>query len=329
MPTLDRIVMPVMEPLRVEPLNVSINWNDPELHYSLVNEVVWEPEITAIRCQYTGETSYTRRWAPTSGVEYLNPQTFNEMAQHVDQYAVQNGMPHQWSVSNYVSYPNHGGIPAPTYQQAYYDNSRAWVGQPTIHAASPSLTAEEFNRVYLEIMEGVLMAGTWATWNDTSSTATSSNTAGTSDTAWYQWTVGTATSGNHATSVRVELLTQEQMDAAREASESRRERLRVQQEEKRQAKIKSEKLLLSLLSEKQKKEYAEKRTVTVRLDNKEFTIHEKWSGNLHERDLETGKKRRLCVVPVPQIPLADQMAGQVLHLMNDADALVSRANVVN
>jgi hypothetical protein len=95
-----------------------------------------------------------------------------------------------------------------------------------------------------------------------------------------------------------------------------------------EAKKRANALLLSLLTKKQVEEYETTGMVTQRISwLYEVIIEREWQTNLIMRNRITGKKTRLCCHISTKIPVADNMAAQLLWLRSNPKELLKIAKI--
>jgi hypothetical protein len=170
----------------------------------------------------------------------------------------------------------------------------------------------------------------WTFWCDSGTNAATSSTiysTATSGTVWVKWI-------NECDDSITDAVTQtkEQRQAARQR-ELKFQRLQVAENRRREIeRIKAEKranrLLLSLLNRRQKKEYANARQITIfhnGTDKPWFILSNRQSGNILEHDKSGKPIIRHCVHPV-NVPLADVLATQMLYLKTHPEELLQVAN---
>jgi hypothetical protein len=170
----------------------------------------------------------------------------------------------------------------------------------------------------------------WSIW--TSASDTSGMTSATSiDNVWLGWTASggsTSATSNRTFVAPQPRLTAEQIEAIN-LERAEQDRLRAERQEaerKRQAEanLKADKLLLSLLNRRQRKEFREKQQISIYRRGRHvpsWILENKSSRNIIELDPRDKPIRRHCVQTVTT-PLSDQLATQYLYLhTNPAELL--------
>ena len=159
--------------------------------------------------------------------------------------------------------------------------------------------------------------GTSTVWNGWT-TASSSTTTASSNT-WVLWTDGTwgNETGNHGHVQSAP--TEEEIRVAQAVAQ---EKLRKKQE----AELKADELLLSLLDQRQRKEYKETQKISIYQGRKpKWVLHKRPSYNVVELD-DCGHPIKEHCVQTLGVPLADQLATQYLYLHTNPDELLRVAN---
>jgi len=172
--------------------------------------------------------------------------------------------------------------------------------------------------------------GVWSIWTSASGTTSATST----DNIWDGWT---ATSGStnatyngifEAPNAPIPQLTAEQL-AAINQEQAERDRLRAERDEENrkkqaEANLKADKLLLSLLNRRQRKEFVEKKQISIYRRGRrvpDWILENKSSRNIIELDAR-GKPIKNHCVQTRGTPLSDQLATQYLYLhTNPAELL--------
>lgn len=191
---------------------------------------------------------------------------------------------------------------------------------------------------------------TWIQWQPAIQPAQYQYTIRASTTAnniWYQWAEwheqGTATTqpqtiqlGVYPAPVQTKA---EIRAAARAVAQRAKEAIRLQKQAERarkqhdlqtlRAERKAVRLLLALLNRQQKKEYAELKQITINHPGTEipqFVLKNTLSGNILEHDKQGKPIMRHCVHVGYGIPLADNLATQLLYLQSKPEEMLKIAN---
>jgi hypothetical protein len=168
----------------------------------------------------------------------------------------------------------------------------------------------------------------WDYWCDSTSTATTSNGV------WVEWCSGTYATNDPQT-FRRQYLNEwqapppetEEQRAVRIARDAEAEaRYKAEQEKRKAAEAKAEKLLLENLSLRQRDEFRKHGHFIVHGKTRRYRIRRGWSGNIDVVDKEGRIDHRLCAHPIEHVPDHDNMLAQKLWLESDEDAFVRIAN---
>ena len=210
---------------------------------------------------------------------------------------------------------------------------------------------------------GTTASGSYTTWEIWTSSGTSTSAGSnncwlqwttvkgsnsTGETTWNSWNTHTYTDTNtgndlifkiwgdadfNAQPVNIPACqppTAEQLREQEEARQRAREREQARLEEQRlkteAAKKQAEKLLMSLLNPRQRKEYREKQQISIYRGNRRKWILKRYeSYNVLECDKEGKPVTAHCVHP-DGVPLEDNLATQYLYLHTNAQELLRIAN---
>jgi hypothetical protein len=287
--------------------------------------IEFEPHVEAIQTVGGESTTYMRRWEmcnPENLPPHVTPEEINSMYDGVVKHAEANNMPSMWTV-----------------HRIRIGGTMSFIDYELYAKMLNEIENQVRNHIMNNVQPPTYIQGNGymahnTTWNDWASSTngyraeiygtTSTNTNST----WNEWSsVGTAVGRRREETAEER---QARDERAAEQAQQARERLgrwqQAQQAARDEAEKKAEKLMLSLLSRSQKKEYAEKSQITVPISRtSEIIITKGREGNLIERNPKTGSQKRWCVHITDQVPDFDNMAGQLLHLQTNPDAIMKLA----
>ncbi|MHC4311205.1 MAG: flagellar export protein FliJ, partial [Planctomycetota bacterium] len=311
-----------IEPL--PPLDIS-HWGEEDFSPSEpIRTIEFEPRVEAIRT-IDGAAAYFRYWEmrnPENLSPHITPEDINNMYKEVVRHAETSGMPSTWTTENIEA--RRAGISGTATWQDFelYDRlARANLGSRMATEIDRQVIEHRNRNVSPSWFEQGMghMAnnrGTWTSWNASSSTSTSheyrvsydTSTTGSNDGTWADW----MRIGAYAGHVREETIEERQRHGARVAEQAqqaqeRRDRWQEAQRERDAAKMEAEKkaeqLMLSLLNKDQKREYTEHSQITVPISKtSEIIIVKGRTGNLTERNPQTGSQKRWCVHVKDAVP---------------------------
>jgi hypothetical protein len=169
------------------------------------------------------------------------------------------------------------------------------------------------------------------TWNNWTSASIATNS--TTNTVWCNWTISSNAIGitypienEEEARATVERIQSDISPEAIERAETERlERQKIIQESDARA----EDLLLSVLNRRQRKEWKEKKQISIferGYKHPHYILRNLSSSNVYEYDEKTGKRIFEHCVQTIGVPLADQLATQVLYLRNNPEELLRVAN---
>jgi hypothetical protein len=162
----------------------------------------------------------------------------------------------------------------------------------------------------------------WGSWCNDGTTVTSTTT---NSTVWTTWCSGTTTS---STPLRAWQEETAEVRAARERMHAEATaRLQEEQRKRKEAEERAEKLLVENLSLRQRLEYEKDKSFIVHgTRDRRYRIRPGRQGNVDVIGRDGRIQHRLCAHPSVDVPNADTMLAQKLHLELDDDAFVRVAN---
>jgi hypothetical protein len=225
---------------------------------------------------------------------------------------------------------------------SYYSAGTCWGDWNVTYKVTSSTSTNEVQKV-------------WVYWQAPNGTtggiqATPSTSAWDTATIWGAWTpvgsyrVATPNPLDYSTIVLGEyqapVKTPEEIAAAAKAvaqaaaeAIQRREAERVRELERirlaNEATVRAEDLLLSILNRRQRKEWKEKKQISLYeagFRHPKFILKNLSSHNVHEYDPKTGKRIIEHCVVTRDVPMCDMLATQVLYLKNAPEELLRVAN---
>jgi len=198
---------------------------------------------------------------------------------------------------------------------------------------------------------GTLTAGstTSNTWYEWTSTAGSANTT-TAENAWNTWTDGITTGritnvtyfGDNNTIGNIDpveqivppapVLTEEQRERLRQVAEAERVRIEAERAKRMKEKVLADKranrLLVSLLNRRQRREWRDRKQISIYRNGRHlpsFILTNKESYNVVEVGPKGVAHTAHCV-QARGVPMADQLATQLLYLKTHPEELLRVAN---
>lgn len=208
-----------------------------------------------------------------------------------------------------------------------------WTTTTPLTSSTSSLLWQDWNTSYTTTLSSVTYTQVWGSWNASyqSIGSVSSGTAITDHGSWDLWNSGYVSNvRDRAPVVPIVRRQPSPEEVATRQEEERRWQAEqaIQEAERKAAKENAKKLLLSVLDDEQKKDWAKDGHFYLHVGAHKYRIKRGRAGNVELVDPQTNEPlERYCAHPIQAVPDEDTAVAQMMYLKFDEKRFIGLANV--